>query len=381
MRRRTLLGLAAGMIAAPLHRLRAGDPAPVRRLEGYRWLVTDARFHADASRLLTISDAGLTQSWDAATGRLRWTREDTPPAYAMILDEPSKRLVTLRPARTIIIADDFRASFHVEGLTIHVWNVAGGDELAQWPKDVPIAAGPPAAADEPTFTFVYYPYLVVTWSLVDGREVRRLDVATLEEKPSTTEKFAIDRRGRRIASLNRVIGEPTRDGVKSGVPPKPWPSICSIRALEIPTKKLRVIEAGHKTLESIAISAEGERIASGSFDHDIKLWAFEGGALIHQFRPNTEDRPTFLAFHPKGRFLLSATDEGMVLVWDTEKKRLHQTIQGPKSKVRAVGYPDGKRALRFLSGGSKYIGNVPVGGDRAPIEPLEVWDAEIAEGL
>ncbi len=343
--------------------------------------MTVAACSRDGRQIVAGCEIGSLRAFDGVSGQPDWIVESKNPIVALTLDSAAEKVAVSSWARYARIeADGLKGfNFRPQGGITRIRDMKTGQVITEMDEERFPTRTLIFGEDSSTITSIIAPFYLSTRDVGDRKETRWLDAAAIDLEPSVPRIVAVDRRGRRIASVNSIVGEPPKDAPLGENAPKPWPSNCYIRALDIASKELRVIEAGYKTLRSIAIDDDGLRIASGTFDHDIKLWTFDGGKRLAHFRPETKDTPTCLSFHPTGTFLFSATDVGTVYVWNLERKVIHQTFQGPKSPVRAIGFP-GKRGVRFLSGGSKVVGNVPFGGGLAPIEPLEVWDAEIADG-
>jgi WD40 repeat protein len=121
-------------------------------------------------------------------------------------------------------------------------------------------------------------------------------------------------------------------------------------------------------IESVAISPDGRRGVSGGKDTVVRLWDLESGNLLREFRGHTE--PIWsLAFSPDGRLAYSTSGgderqqdgrDSAIRVWDIETGREIRRLEGHRGLVWSVAVsPDGRRVL---SGGN----------DAAPI----LWDAE-----
>ena len=83
----------------------------------------------------------------------------------------------------------------------------------------------------------------------------------------------------------------------------------AVRILELP--------AGAKppVLTAVAISADGELLATAGDDHAVRVWSLRQNQIVHTLRGHRDwVRP--LAFSPEGARLASAGDDRRVLLWD-----------------------------------------------------------------
>ncbi|MEJ2600891.1 MAG: WD40 repeat domain-containing protein [Anaerolineales bacterium] len=65
---------------------------------------------------------------------------------------------------------------------------------------------------------------------------------------------------------------------------------------------------------SAAFSSDGQLIATGSYDHTVRLWQTSDGKLLKILRGHG-DYVTDLAFSPSGELLASGSNEGTVILW------------------------------------------------------------------
>ncbi|NEO31092.1 MAG: hypothetical protein F6K36_11800 [Symploca sp. SIO3C6] len=104
---------------------------------------------------------------------------------------------------------------------------------------------------------------------------------------------------------------------------------------------------GHQGIVwDVSISPDGQTIASGSYDHTVRLWKTDG-TLIEEVQAH-EDRVLGVTFSPDGQTLATASFDHSVKLWkvdNTEKPHLnhHYTLKGHNGGVYDVSFsPDGE---------------------------------------
>jgi WD40 repeat protein len=156
-------------------------------------------------------------------------------------------------------------------------------------------------------------------------------------------------------------------------------------------KLLRTLEGHEKGVYSVAISPDGETLASGAGDGTVTLWRLEDGSQIRSLLGHTgwiadlafspdgdtlasaastlrlwrvsdgsllhiltghEDQVDRLAFSPDGQTLASGSDDMTVRLWRVSDGSLLHTLEGHAGDVKGLAFsPDG--AL-LASGGLDY---------------------------
>ena len=109
---------------------------------------------------------------------------------------------------------------------------------------------------------------------------------------------------------------------------------------------------------SLALSPDGQWLAAGTDDGDVRLWQAASGEPYATYTGHS-DRVTSVAFSPDGRTLASSSRDQTVRVWDVRTGHVVSTLGGHDDGVQTVAFShDG----RWLASG---------GGDQA----VRLWDA------
>jgi len=67
----------------------------------------------------------------------------------------------------------------------------------------------------------------------------------------------------------------------------------------------------------VAFTPDGSRLASGSYDHTVRLWDAKTGQELQKLEGHT-DSVSAVAFAPDGFRLASASDDHTVRLWDAK---------------------------------------------------------------
>jgi cytochrome c len=95
-------------------------------------------------------------------------------------------------------------------------------------------------------------------------------------------------------------------------------------------------------VRALAVSPDGARVVSGSFDYNARLWDFADqtqlAELVEHYGPING-----VAYAPDGKSVATGSDDGTAIVWDVAGKKPRLHLKGHKGKVMAVAFsPDGK---------------------------------------
>ncbi len=117
-------------------------------------------------------------------------------------------------------------------------------------------------------------------------------------------------------------------------------SELAISESAIKIEEIFSIQAHSSAIRSISFSPDGNTLASGSADKNIKLWNLNGKEL--QIFKGHSDPVRSVSFSPDGKTLLSASLDCTVRQWQIDH-RSQQTLEGHSAAVRTVAFsPDGQ---------------------------------------
>ncbi|KAH7634864.1 hypothetical protein B0T09DRAFT_276202 [Sordaria sp. MPI-SDFR-AT-0083] len=120
---------------------------------------------------------------------------------------------------------------------------------------------------------------------------------------------------------------------------------------------LQTLEGHSDAVNSVAFSPDGQRLASGSYDHTIKIWDPASGSCLQTLEGHSHSVNS-VAFSPDGQRLASGSYDHTIKIWDPASGSCLQTLEGHSHSVNSVAFsPDGQR----LASGS---------GD----ETIKIWD-------
>ncbi|QSJ20886.1 WD40 repeat domain-containing protein [Nostoc sp. UHCC 0702] len=113
--------------------------------------------------------------------------------------------------------------------------------------------------------------------------------------------------------------------------------------LQIKTKNLKDVEPLHTLMGhshivgSLAMSADGKLLVSGSWDHTIKIWYLETGRLIRTLKGHT-DRVYAIALCPDEQIIASGSADKTIKLWHLETGELLATFTGHNNIVTALAF-------------------------------------------
>lgn len=96
--------------------------------------------------------------------------------------------------------------------------------------------------------------------------------------------------------------------------------------------------AGHTdVVTSIALSPDGKKLISGSYDKTVVIWDLSTGKALNTLKGHTW-KVTSANWSNDGKYAVSTGNEGESLVWETETGKLLATITKPGNNARCASF-------------------------------------------
>lgn len=98
---------------------------------------------------------------------------------------------------------------------------------------------------------------------------------------------------------------------------------------------IHTFQGHHGGIASVALSADGMHVVSGSHDRSVRVWSLASGECLHKFKEHT-GAVTGVLVTDDGRGVLSASADGTIRCWDLNEGKAMGTFRGHAGPVNAI---------------------------------------------
>lgn len=318
--------------------------------------VHSAAFSPTGKQLATASADGTVKLWDVAKAEVALTFDKHSTwVYGVAFSPDGKRIASASGDKTVMIWDAETGAIHrtLEGHTDQVNGVAfspDGTRLASASVDRTVRVwetnyGAPVS----TLKGHTGPVTAVAFS-TDGQHLASVGGGSVKVWDTTIRKEPVELE---IGGFSLAF---CPDGKR----------LSNGRVMyDTSTGESLVTFRGHsETIIDLAISPDGDRVATASFDKTIKIWDAANGMELLTLAGHN-DGASAVAFSPDGKQVASGSYDRTIKIWDVESGKLLRTLHGHTGSVVDLAFsPDGQR----LASAGEY-----------PDNTARLWDATNGE--
>ena len=131
---------------------------------------------------------------------------------------------------------------------------------------------------------------------------------------------------------------------------------------------LQTIEGHTDRVAAVAVTPDGARAVSGSWDGTLRVWELSTGRALATLEGHT-DQVAAVAVTPDGARAVSGSNDGTLKVWELSTGHALATLEGHTHQVTAVAVtPDGARAVSGSNDGTLKVWELSTGHALATLE-------------
>ena len=227
------------------------------------------------------------------------------------------------------------------------------------------------------------PLLLLGWTAIacadepaGGAESKQAKTPTTADIDRLVKQLGDDQFTRRMQAKKDLerIGAPALGALKKAAESAGDPEVRNaaralVEAFEQKNSGVLRVFSGHGSrVNGVAISADGKRALSASWDGALRYWNLEKGELIHEMHGHGSALMS-VAISPDGKRALSGSSDMTMRLWDLESGKELRTFQGHPHTVWDVAFaPDGKKALSGCSDGIARLWDLESGKELLTLE-------------
>lgn len=278
-------------------------------LKGQSARITAAAFVAQGKQLLTASADHTVLCWDVNSGRELVERRLKHPAA----------VTSLAVDRTATVA----LSSCADGI-VRLWDVATSRVLRQFKTPDDAVHRVAISGDGRVgVTINATRGLVRRWDLQNGTE----QTATVQNLAGQANAAWLDSSQETLV-WGAVFAPDDRTLLTLGG--------TEARLWDLATRDELQRLSPHGAIAAVAVSPDGQWIATGSWDRSVKIWDRSTGRAVRRLAGEHRGRINSLAFAPGGEVLFTASDDGAVYSWEVATGVRRELMWTHETGVRCV---------------------------------------------
>ena len=140
----------------------------------------------------------------------------------------------------------------------------------------------------------------------------------------------------------------------------------TIKIWNVQTGEVNTLIGHGNAISSLAISSNGKLLVSGSWDRKIKLWNLETRELLRTFTGHSDDVES-VAISPDNQTIVSGSYDKTIKIWNLQTGKLIRTLNS-SDNVRSVAIsPDGQTVATSSGDGKIMIWQLNTGKLKIPL--------------
>lgn len=176
-------------------------------------------------------------------------------------------------------------------------------------------------------SFIYWTDIKVFWNGAENKSVTtvRAPASRQQDGNITDPKAVMEPTPTPASALNKQPTSAEKISPRAAVSPSALPAVLASTL------------SGHQDwVQSIAFSADGKWLASGSLDKTIKLWVVASGSLLGTLHQSAAVNA--VAISSNNTWIASAGDDGTVRLWEARSGKLLGALSGAEYAVYTVAF-------------------------------------------
>lgn len=308
-------------------------------------VVDFAAYSPDGKWIITTGSDHSARLWDASSGNRRDSllKHDAAINHA-VFSSDSVRVLTISDDKTARLWDVITGTLlaaplehdrevllaAIDGNGHHLITGGGGPRVRIWQVDV-------AAAEQRSFR--HEKFVLAGLFTQDGNRVVTAGddkMAILWDVTSGEKLKSFPQEGHDVTLAISADGRWLATGSSDG----------KVHIWDLATGMPRAISFLHVGgVRGLAFSPDGKWLATAGDDRTAQVWDIESGRRIHLLEPHS-DEVTSVAFSPDGTLLATSCRDGALRVW---------RVVTEQSVLRVVAHPDGVESVQFSPDGKRLV--------------------------